>query len=244
MNIKNEIKLITFWWILFSFIYFLFVLVPKTMFSDEAPDNFFKSENFIILASLVGILLRNLAAFLTQSMMTLYQVYSKGKFEYSNEFLRGKQKVLDIDVIMSYQLTFEKFKMYVEENFNEDQNYLTLYCFIRIYRNKIRELKDLLEQDDIANPKEKTGTSLRGSDVLSSHSRNTSRNSINKKSSNDTSPDIEQSGQQKKDRKKSVTKRLSISNKEKSKDSANKSTQLTKSMLSGNIEKAQVLLGQ
>ncbi len=41
LNIKNEIKYITFWWILFSFLYFFVSLVPKFEVSETQPENFF-----------------------------------------------------------------------------------------------------------------------------------------------------------------------------------------------------------
>jgi len=59
---------------------------------------------------MVGILFRNLAAFLTQTLMTLHQVYFKKRIDYNNEFFKGKLTVLNIDVIMNHQLTFQKFK--------------------------------------------------------------------------------------------------------------------------------------
>lgn len=99
------------------------------------------------MAGCLGILLRNLAAFLTQTLMTLHQVYFKKKIDYSNDFLKGKITVLNIDVIMSHQLTFQKFKQYIEDNFQESQIYLSLYCLIKIYKKQLKQLRALQEKD-------------------------------------------------------------------------------------------------
>lgn len=100
LNIKNEIQLITIWWIGFSFIYFIFVLLP-----DMDQSNY-EAQQFIIIAGMVGIQARNIFTFLTQTLLTLHQVYSKKQVEYGNDFLRGKLKLLDLNIIMNHQLTF------------------------------------------------------------------------------------------------------------------------------------------
>lgn len=120
-------------WCITSVLYFAF-----TQFGHQWS---FLSENglnrLIILAS---ILLRNLGAFFSQSLQSLYLAYQDEDAYYQDDRINTKLHILSLDVVMTHQLPFSYFKKYVFSEAPYYAVYVNFYMLIQIYRVKVKNL--------------------------------------------------------------------------------------------------------
>lgn len=59
---------------------------------------------------------------------------------HTDERFNIKIDVMQFDYIMTYNLPFDQFKLYIETERDYEKVYLNLYCLIELYRNKLNML--------------------------------------------------------------------------------------------------------
>lgn len=105
LNIKQELKIATICWIAFSLGYFLTNLINNNIGGDITE------LRWVIL---FGILARNLFTFYATCLFTLHTAITKKDVEYgSDRKFNLRLNVLNLDIIMTHQMPFQYFKLFV-----------------------------------------------------------------------------------------------------------------------------------
>lgn len=147
LNIKQELKVATLCWIGFSILYFLINLFIQKQSDDTVK---MKLRYFILL----GILLRNVCTFYAMTLYTLYTVMFKRNVDYAVDKRQNlRLNILTLDIIMTHQMPFQKFKEFISIQAQSNEVYLNLYCLIELYKTKIQGLliKAQMIRDQVEN---------------------------------------------------------------------------------------------
>ena len=79
----------------------------------------------------IAIQLRNFLTFVATTGLTIWALKYKSEVQYSTDNrIRNKLGILDLDIIMTHTLPFDYFKTFISDNAKDHLVYLNLYCLI------------------------------------------------------------------------------------------------------------------